>query len=251
MPASASVPAHTPFFRSVENSTYRLIHRPAAPAAAFWLPAEAGPGGSLWKDLRADSGRTAGRIWFSASGAGAGQQGVTADFDFAPADEEAAGLHAGICGEPVLHIRYEDSSPAYLSGLLQDSIELCEGIELPVERPLGVSIRAEKVALEYGTHHQNGLPRRYDEAEVESLSAFGFMFRKPEHIPRNDAHIRGICEHTGQFPAGGGIYAWLFGQSGNPELQIQPEPETLIHGAAELRIFQADRYADAADMVRY
>lgn len=247
----ASVPAHTPFFRSVENRRYCLIHRPSAPAAAFWLPSDVGAGSSLWKDIRADSRRTAGRIWFSASGAGAGQQGVPADFDIAPTIEEAPRLHAGICGDPVLHIRYEDSSAAYLSGLLQDSIELCEGIGLPVERPLGVSIRAENLALEYGTHHQNGRPRLYDEAEAETLDVFGFMFRKPEHIPRDDAHIRAICEHTSHFPAGGGIYAWLFGQSGTPELQIQPEPETLIQGAAELRIFQTGRYADAADMVRY
>lgn len=244
-----SFPVHTPFSLKVENSSYRLIYIPPKQADAFWLSNDSGTALEQWNNICAGSVRKAGRIWFSENGAGAGQYGMKGDFDIAPGKDEKMLLHAGVSGEPVLQILCEDKRPVYLSGLLQDSIELCERIGLPVEQALGVRIKAEKTTVEYATHHKNGRPQNYDEAEAETLSAFGFMFRKPEHIPRNDAHIRSICEHMSHFPAGGGIYAWLFGQSTSPFLQMQPEPETLFEGPAELQIFLPRRYADAADMI--
>lgn len=250
MPEPSAIPVNTPFERQVENSTYQLIYTPPEQADAFWLPAEAQDAITLWEKLSENDRHPSGRIWFSASEAGAGQRFFSEAFDKAPGGQNPL-LHAGISGAPVLRITKKEARPIYLSGLLQDSIELCEGIGLPVERPLGVSIKTGKAALEYGTHHKNGRPESYDEAEIKTLHAFGFMFRKPEHIPRDDAHIRAVCEHISRFPAGGGIYAWLFGQITSPNLQIQPEPETLIEDTAELRIFLPRRYADAADTLRF
>jgi hypothetical protein len=249
MPHSASFPVLTPFFLKVENIRYRLIYTPPKQADAFWLSGDSGKALKQWNNLSAGPARPAGRIWFSENDAGAGQYGMKDDFDIAPEKEDRILLHAGICGEPVLQLACEDKRPVYLSGLLQDAIELCERVGLPVEQALGVRIKAREAILEYGMHFKNGRPQKYDETGAQTLNAFGFMFRKPEHIPRNDAHIRAICEHMCHFPAGGGIYAWLFGQSTSPFLQMQPEPETLFQGPAELQIFLPRRYADAADML--
>ncbi|MFW6347149.1 MAG: hypothetical protein ACOC2C_00890 [Cyclonatronaceae bacterium] len=230
----------------IENTSYMLKYIPPEQADAFWLPAAADEALAFWHKQSKTARIPMGCIWFCETQAGGGQLGTSAHFDTSTPGK-APKLHAGVCGKASLHILKKSEQAIHLSGLLQDVIELCEKSGFPVERPLGISLHAENVALEYGHQHSNGRPQQYDEAEAAQLDSFGFLFRKPEHIPRDDAHIRAVCEHISRFPAGGGVYAWLYGKSNNPEINGQPEPETLLHGPTEIRIYVPVRRADAAD----
>lgn len=238
-----NIPVDTPFYKQVEGSRYELRYLPPGQADAFWLPANLAEARACVEKQKKRHSVNAGYIWFNKE-----QAGAMMAADAEPAAEKQVDVCAGVCGRAALSISKTDGKPAYLSGLLQDVIELCELMKIDAERPLGISLQAAAVDLEYGIHHKNGVPATYEDAAVERFSGFGFLFRKPEHIPREDRHIRAVCEHISRFPAGGGSYAWLFGRAESPEIYAQPEPETLIHGSAELSVFVPVRHADAADI---
>lgn len=157
----------------------------------------------------------------------------------------------GWMGEAELKLSAKFPRPVYLSVILQDVAQIAAEAGISAERPLAIRFRAECSQLEYEALPGGG----YGEAEAVSLSeVIGFLFFKPEHIPRDDDSVRALCRLLSNYPAGGGIYALSL----VPLQQIEPaspenalaliQPETLV-AATEIELYAPHRSCDAGDFL--
>ncbi|AXJ00762.1 hypothetical protein CYPRO_1506 [Cyclonatronum proteinivorum] len=157
----------------------------------------------------------------------------------------------GWMGKPALRIAATFPKPVYLSVLLQDLAQLAAEAGLDPERPLGIRLKAECAQLEYEESPGGGY---HEQEEVSLDEAAGFLFLKPEHIPRDDDNIRALSRYLATQPAGGGVYALLLSTlrglssdrlTGDTAI-IQPE--TLLR-RADISLFAPHRSCDAADFL--
>ena len=164
---------------------------------------------------------------------------------------DTAGLEGfGWMGDAALRLRAAFPKPVYFSVVLQDAAQLAAEAGITPERPLGFRMKAECTQLEYERYPAGG----YGEAAELTLAASGFLFFRPEHLPRDDESVRALCRLLEQYPAGGGICALTLA----PLHAIEPaapentaafiQPETLIR-RVEMELFAPHRSCDAADFL--
>lgn len=175
-------------------------------------------------------------------GMGFGEHEMT----FYPSEKSSDALQfgSGISGAPRYRIWLEQQEQVYLSVLIQDLVHLLETQGENPELPFACKIEAGQAEMEVGFSHKNGHPQSYETESADKVTLYGFGFRVPAHIPREDSHQRALCEVISTFPFGGGTAAWLALSDGYRV--VQPEPESMLQNP-QIQIYIPSRTGDAAD----
>ena len=178
---------------------------------------------------------------------GYGESGLHSN-ELQPASSEAICFASGVKGTPSLTIRTTNDKLLFLSALIQDAVHISENSGFDTERPFFLEVKAAFSELEFGYDHQNGRATAYDSAEIKSITMFGFCLRPPEHIPRDDEHVRRLSEMLLHHPAGAGLCYFpvaMIIRGGELKL-VQPEPESMLQ-QVEMQLWFPERTCDAAD----
>lgn len=169
-----------------------------------------------------------------------------------PASSEAICFASGVKGTPSLSIHTLGKKPLFLSALIQDAVHIAENSGFDTERPFALEVKAAYSEVEFGYNHQNGRASAYDSKEVPEISMFGFCLRPPEHIPRDDEHVRSLSELLLHHPAGAGLCYWPVTALAGAKtgILVQPEPESMLQDV-QMQLWFPERTCDAADFKQF
>ncbi|MCH8558068.1 MAG: hypothetical protein LAT84_09610 [Balneolia bacterium] len=171
--------------------------------------------------------------------------------DLPPVSSEAIHFASGVKGAASLSVKTTGNQNVYLSALVQDVVHIAENSGFNTELPFVLEIKAGLCELEFGYNHENGKANSYDSTQVSGVKMFGFCLRPPEHIPREDEHVRRLSEFLLNHAAGAGICYWpvMKLSRDSKEILVQPEPETMLQ-QVEMQLWFPGRTCDAADFMR-
>ncbi|MCH8566839.1 MAG: hypothetical protein LAT67_01190 [Balneolales bacterium] len=158
---------------------------------------------------------------------------------------------SGVSGEPVLQIsgKSDRSKKMFLSAILQDILQIAtiKTSDFRDDLPLGLELKLSNADIEGISSLQSQSAGSNPDFYTESAVIYGFIYRKPEHIPRDDEHIRALCGKLNKKEYGGGLFGWLVSTQPNPEFPLLlPEPESLAESFSA-KLYLSRRTADAAD----
>lgn len=164
---------------------------------------------------------------------------------------EAIHFASGVKGAASLSVKTTGNQNLYLSALVQDVVQIAENSGFNTELPFALEIKAGLCELEFGYNHKKGKAVDYDSAQLSGVRMFGFALRPPEHIPREDEHVRRLSECLLDHPVGAGICYWPVMKLSSiaKDMLVQPEPESMLQ-RVQMQLWFPERTCDAADFMR-